>query len=178
MSEFFMGQVMMTGFGFAQKYFARCDGAIMAVQQNQALFSLLGATFGGDGRQTFALPDLRGRSPAGAGPSADPGWQPSVYPWGAPGGVEQVSLTMAENGPHTHAMTATTDPGIGTFVDGPYVLAQASIPALTYAAPDTLVPLGGGPSTIAGGGQPHGNMQPYAVINFAIALSGVFPSRS
>lgn len=178
MSDFYMGQVMMTGFGYAQKYFARCDGATLSVGQNQALFSLLGVAFGGDGVQTFLLPDLRGRSPAGAVVSTDSSWQPPVYPWGVVGGVEQVSLTSNQNGPHTHGLTATTDAGVSTLVDGPYVLAQAASPGLLYGGPQNLVPLGGGPSSIAGGGAPHDNMQPYEVINFNIALSGIYPSRS
>lgn len=178
MSEFYMGQVMMTGFGFAQKYFAKCDGALLAVSQNQALFSLLGTSFGGDGQLTFQLPDLRGRSPVGAGGSVDPAWQPPAHPPGLIDGVEQVTLMAANNGPHTHAMTATTAEGAGTFVDGPYVLAAASTPGLPYGTATALLPLAGGPSSMAGSGGSHPNMQPYAVINFNIALSGIYPSRS
>ncbi len=177
MSDFYMGQVVMTGFGFPPKYFAQCNGALFAVSQNQALFSLLGTTFGGDGQTTFQLPDLRGRSPAGGGGSVDPAWQPPSHPWGMIAGVEQVSLAEAQNGPHTHAMTATSTEGIGTFVDGPYVLAGASAPGLAYGTATALLPLQGGPSSVAGGGSPHPNMQPYVVINFNIALTGIFPSR-
>ena len=178
MTEFYMGQVMMTGFGFAPNKFAQCDGAYMSVAQNQALFSLLGTTFGGNGQTVFQLPDLRGRTPFGAMVSVDVAWQPPVCAWGMIGGVENISLFEAQNGPHTHAMTATTAPGVGTSVDGPYVLALASEPALPYRPPPADIGLGGGRSSVSGSSAPHPNMQPYVVINFNIALTGIYPMRS
>jgi len=178
MSNFYMGQIMMTGFGYAQRNFALCNGASLSVSQNQALFSLLGTTYGGDGIQTFALPDLRGRTPAGGFNSVDGAWQPSPYPWGAIGGVETVSLTGDQNGPHTHGLTATTDVAVSPYVDGAQVFAQASGTGQLYGAAQALIPLSANPTSVAGSGAPHPNMQPYQVINFNIALSGIYPSRS
>lgn len=174
-----MGQVMMTGFPYAQKNFAQCNGAILSVSQNSALFSLLGIAYGGDGQVTFALPDLRGRTPIGGGfPSLDGGWQPPTTPLGAIGGVETVTLMPDQNGPHSHGLAATQDPATASFLEGDAVLAQTTNGATLYGMPTNLVPLGGGPSTMAGSGAPHSNMQPYAVINFNIALSGIYPSHS
>lgn len=102
MSEFFIGQVMLTGFAFAPKYFAQCNGQLLPVNQNQALFSLLGPRFGGDGRTTFALPDLRGRTPIGYAPSVDANWQPPVTPIGQAGGAEAVTLVPADLPAHSH----------------------------------------------------------------------------
>ncbi|WP_428152140.1 phage tail protein [Brevundimonas sp.] len=178
MSDFFMGQVMMTGFGYAPRNFAQCNGALLSISQNSALFTLLGVTYGGDGVTTFALPDLRGRTPAGGGfNSVDPAWQPPSYAWGQIGGVETVSLTGDQNGPHTHGMTATTAVGTSAFLDGQQVLAQASGSGQLYGAPQALIPLSANPTSVAGNGSPHDNMQPYQVINFNIALYGIYPSR-
>ena len=179
MSDFFMGQIMMTGFGYAQKYFAACDGAMVPIAQNQALFTLLGVTFGGNGIQTFGLPDLRGRTPAGAVQSQNANWQPVPYLWGTIGGTEQVALTPDQNGPHTHAMTATTAAATDPALNGDPRRAQASSGATSYGPPSaTPLPLAGGPTSIAGSGAPHTNMQPYQVINFNIAMVGIYPSRS
>lgn len=179
MSDFYMGQVMMTGFAFAQKSFAQCNGGILAISQNSALFSLLGITYGGDGQRTFALPDLRGRTPIGGGfNSLDGSWQPPTTPLGAIGGVETVSLTPDQNGPHTHPFTGTEAEGVSTFLEGNELLGKVTNGATLYGPPTNLVPLGGGPSTTAGSSAPHPNMQPYSVINFNIALYGIYPSRS
>lgn len=179
MSDYFMGQIMMTGFPFAQRGFAQCNGTILAIRQNNALFSLLGITYGGDGQVTFALPDLRGRTPAGGGfSSADGNWQPPDMPLGAVGGSETVTLAPEQNPRHFHGFAATSDPATASFPGGEEVLAQTTNGATLYGWPANLVPLGGGPSSFAGSGAPHPNMQPYSVINFNIALFGVFPSRS
>lgn len=179
MAEFYMGQVMMTGFGYAPKYFAQCNGSMLTVAQNQALFSLLGTYYGGDGKTTFGLPDLRGCTPAGGGfGSVDPSWQPFPYPLGAIGGTQTVSLTPNQNGPHTHLVSATTAAGTESYVSGAQLLAQTAAPASIYGAAQALTPLGGGPTSAVGGGQPHDNMQPYQAINFNIAMVGIYPSRS
>jgi microcystin-dependent protein len=179
MSDYFMGQIMMTGFPFAPRSFAQCNGALLAISQNSALYSLLGTVYGGDGRTTFGLPDLRGRTPIGGGfSSADASWQPPTAPLGAIGGVETVALTPDQNGPHTHGFTATQEEAISGYLEGNQTLAQATNGATIYGAPTNLVPLSGGPSSIAGAGAPHANMQPFSVINFNIALSGYYPSRS
>ena len=178
MAEYFMGQVMMTGFGYAQKNFAACNGGLLNVSQNAALYSLLGITFGGNGTQTFGLPDLRSRTPVGGFVSQDGSWQPTPYVWGQIGGVESVSLTGNQNGPHTHGMSATTDPGVSAILDGPQLFATNSGTGMLYGTAQPFIPLGGGPTSMAGSGAPHDNMQPYEAINFNIALVGIYPSRS
>ena len=182
MSNYYMGQIMMTGFPFAQKNFAQCNGQLIAITQNQALFSLLGTTYGGDGVRTFALPDLRSRTPTGGVQSVDGGWQPPKYALGQIAGTETVTLLPNELPAHIHSVTMTADPG--------NTVPNARRPGLTLAActPDTyfqygpagagLVPLGGAPLGPAGGNQPHPNIQPYETINFNVAMYGVFPSRN
>lgn len=179
MSDYFMGQVMMTGFAFAQRNFAQCNGAFLSVSQNSALFSLLGTVYGGDGQVTFCLPDLRGRTPIGGGFSSASGdWKPQPTALGAIGGVESVTLMPDQNGSHTHAFAGTEAVSGSTFLEGNELLGQVTNAATLYGAPKNLVPLGGGPSTSAGSGAPHANMQPFTVINFNIALSGIYPQRS
>lgn len=176
MAEFYMGQIMMTGFGYAPKFFARCDGGILPISQNAALYSLLGIVYGGDGSTNFKLPDLRGRAPVGGGfPSLDPSWTAAPYVQGQIGGVEQVQLTADQNGQHTHLMMATTGAGGTAIPTGTEVFAATE--TALYGPPDNLIPLGGGPTSSAGSGQPHNNMQPFETINFNIALSGIYPSR-
>jgi microcystin-dependent protein len=167
MTEIFLGQVMPTAFNFAPRGFALCNGQLMAIAQNQALFSLLGTTYGGDGRTTFALPDLRGRTPIGMGPA---------NPIGQTGGEESVTLTTNEMPAHTHGFNGTTANGttrnpsnglLGTTAVNLYAhndVAQVPLAAQTVAA--------------SGNSQPHENMQPFRVINYCIALSGIFPSRN
>ena len=111
MSEFFIGQIMMAGFSFAPKYFGQCNGQLLPIAQNQALFSLLGTQYGGNGTTTFALPDLRSRTPIGYASSVDPGWQPPAVQIGQTGGVENVTLLQTNIPAHTHAMNASTSPG-------------------------------------------------------------------
>jgi len=181
MSEFFIGQIMLTGFVFAPKYFAQCNGQLLPVNQNQALFSLLGARFGGNGSTNFALPDMRGRTPIGFGPSADPNWQPSAPTLGQTGGAENVSLLPSNLPAHSHLLECASTAGDNRNPSGRSFANNASTsgPATPlYAAPGTLVAMD--PSTVAaaGGSQPHPNLQPYTTINFCIALSGIFPSRS
>lgn len=183
MSEFYIGQIMMTGFGYAQKYFAMCNGQIMSIQQNQALFALLGTSYGGNGVNNFALPDLRGRVPVGAYPSADPSWQPAPYAMGQSGGVENVTLQTSNLPMHTHAFQASTSAGTATVPNGG-LFGQAVIQGggseniYTPANGGKLVPLDQGTLGPYGGSQPHSNVQPSSVINFNIALSGIWPSRN
>ena len=166
MSDFYIGQIMMAGFDFAPRNFAQCSGQLMAIQQNQALFSLLGTTYGGNGVQTFALPDLRGRTPIG---------QSSNMPTGQVSGSENVTLLSTNVPAHTHSVQATSATGNSRNPRNNLFATEGS-PAL-YASGAT-VPLN--PATIgaAGGNQPHSNMQPYAATNFCIALFGIFPSRN
>lgn len=169
MSEPFLGQIQDFGFNFAPKGWAQCNGQLMQIAQNTALFSLLGTTYGGDGRVTFALPDLRGRTPIhfGQGPGR------ASYQIGQVGGNETVTLQTSQIPYHNHILRA---------LDGD---AEAAVPtnaALTSgehwntAAPTTV----SSPSSLApaGTGQGHANMQPTLVVNWCIALQGIYPPRS
>ncbi|OYY88980.1 MAG: microcystin-dependent protein [Sphingomonas sp. 28-66-16] len=173
MSEFFLGQVMMTGFGFAQKYFAQCNGQLLPINQNQALFSLLGTVYGGNGIQTFGLPDLRSRTPAGGG------FGSGDYALGQVGGTEQVTLIESQLPRHTHNAVMTTATGSrGSPRGSGATLGNIDPPTPGFYSPTPDIPLQGQPLTQTGNNLPHSNMQPYTTINFNIALSGVFPSRN
>lgn len=181
MSEFFIGQVMVAGFDFAPRFFAQCNGQLLPINQNQALFSLLGTQYGGNGTTNFALPDLRGRTPIGYASSVDPGWQPPAVQIGQAAGVEAVTLLASNLPAHVHAVNASTANGdnrvppnrvFATSVDG------AAPPPLYAPASGPLVPLNPQSVGPSGGNQPHPNTQPYSTVNFCIALSGIFPSRN
>ena len=182
MSEFFIGQVMMAGFNFAPKYWALANGQLLPINQNQALFSLLGTQYGGNGTTNFALPDLRSRTPIGYASSVDPSWQPPSVQIGQSAGVENVTLLSTHLPAHGHAVTAATADG-NNRIPSNRVFANsvnsggAAIP-LYGPSGGAQVPLS--PQTVApnGGSQPHPNLQPYTTINFCIALSGIFPSRN
>jgi microcystin-dependent protein len=163
-----LGQIIIFAGNFAPRGWALCDGQLLPISQNTALFSLLGTTYGGDGRTTFALPDLRGRVPihAGQGPGL------SNYALGARGGSESTTLTTNNLPAHSHPLLATST---GQADDSPAgnVLAQADI----YAAGPTNVTLGTSVGPV-GENQPLPNLQPYTCINAIIALEGVYPSRN
>ena len=174
MPDPFIGQIMPVGFGFAARGWATCDGQIMAISQNQALFSLLGTTFGGDGRSTFALPDLRGRVAVhvGNGPGL------SNYSWGQKGGSETVTLNTNQMPSHNHTVNCTSTAGN---VSSPV----GAIPGSEIAQGADVWQSGSANNTMrsdmignTGGGQPHNNLQPYLAIFWLIALTGVFPSRN
>lgn len=182
MSDNFVGQILMTGYAFAQKNTAQCNGQILAIQQNQALFSVLGTYYGGNGMSTFALPDLRSRTPTGAFPSADAGWQPPNYALGKIGGFETVPLSAGQLPIHTHVNTAVTS-DVGTTPQPPRgggkTLGSASTATGTlYGTPQSVVPLASAPLGQSGGSQPHPNIQPYETINFNVFLYGIYPSRN
>jgi microcystin-dependent protein len=164
----YIGEIRLVPFNFAPKGWALCAGQLLTINQNQALFALLGTEYGGDGRTTFALPDLRGRVPIGAGqPPAG-----SSYPLGATGGQETVELKTRELPRHAHAV-------------------HASSAAATTKNPDTAYPARGGAYAgqkdvrmkaamvgRTGGGEGHENRQPYLSLNYIIALQGIFPPQS
>lgn len=179
MSEFFVGQIMMTGFGYAPKYFAQCNGQILAITQNQALYSLLGTTYGGDGRTTFVLPDLRSRTPTGGFQSQDGGWQPPQTVLGQIAGTENVTLVQAEMPAHTHAVVVSSAAATNPTLRGSGLTLATAEPttSMLYGTDGQLVPLNAQTCGTAGGNQPHPNLQPYTAINFNIALVGIFPSR-
>lgn len=176
MSEFFIGQIMMAGFNFAPKFWALANGQLLPINQNQALFSLLGTQYGGNGTTNFALPDLRSRTPIGYASSVDPSWQPPSVQIGQTSGVENVTLLSTNLPAHGHQVGATTNNGT-TRNPNNAIYATTTVP-IHGPSSGSLVPLN--PQTLApsGGNQPHPNLQPYSVINFCIALSGIFPSRN
>ena len=181
MSEYFIGQIMMAGFEFAPRYFASCNGQLLPISQNQALFSLLGTQYGGNGTTNFALPDLRSRTPVSYAASVDTGWQPPAVAIGQAAGVENVTLSSNNLPPHGHLMNASTAIGdnrnAGTRVFATST-STATPPNLYASSAGATVPQN--PQTVqsAGGNQAHSNIQPYTTINFCIALQGIFPSRN
>jgi len=174
MSEPFLAEIRMFGFNFAPRGWALCDGQILPINQNQSLFSLLGTTYGGDGRTTFALPDLRSRSPISFGDNPTG----SNYTLGQKGGSETVPLATAEMPQHTHAFNvATADATEQRAANtNDSVLAKANVDMYVSGPGNTTLI----PATISsvGGSQAHNNMQPTLAVNFGIALSGLFPSRN
>lgn len=175
--EPFLGEIKMVGFNFAPQGYATCDGQIMSIAQNSALFALLGTTFGGDGVTTFALPDLRGRVAIHQGQG--PGLSPRVM--GETAGEENHTLILGELAGHTHPVTvnpacSAEDGTTGSPVNNVPAV-PAAVSAYATAATGTMAP-GTGTAGTAGGSQPHNNMQPFEVVNFIIALNGVFPSRN
>ncbi len=171
MSEPFLAEVRIVGFNFAPRGWAFCDGQILPINQNQSLYSLLGTTYGGDGRTSFALPDLRGRTPIQSGNSGG-----STYQLGQKSGQETHTLSVNEMPQHTHALSASTQAANSGVPTG-NVLAASSTPE-SYRSPESLAAMGNGTVANVGGGQAHNNMQPYLAVNFCIALQGLFPSRN
>ncbi len=167
MSEPFLAEVRIVGFNFAPRGWAFCDGQILPINQNQSLYSLLGTTYGGDGRTSFALPDLRSRTPAHRG---------NGHQLGQKGGAETVTLTAAEIAAHTHTAKASSSPANSGNPSGRILAAATNLYRDPAAA--TTTALRSGTVTNAGGGQAHDNMQPFITLNFCIALQGLFPSRN
>jgi microcystin-dependent protein len=172
MAETFLGSLLCVPYNFAPKDWAFCSGQLMSISQNTALFSLLGTTYGGDGRVTFALPNLAGCVPIGQGQG--PGLQD--YSMGQIAGSPTVTLTSAETPPHTHTVmsakisanqTSPTSNGIApTTAPLPY---SSSVQNLTAMSPQSITPIGSN--------GPHNNMMPYTALNWVICLSGLFPAR-
>lgn len=178
MEGYFIAQVMLFAGNFAPRNWALCQGQLMAISENDALFALIGTTYGGDGRTTFALPDLRGRSPIGTGQGAGL----SSFPLGAKGGINDVTLTTNNLAQHTHGatMSVAASTGNGT-ANTPNQNVPANTPNPVYApAAGASAHLGGVSATAGqtGGSQPVNVVQPYLAMNFVICLYGIFPSRS
>jgi microcystin-dependent protein len=166
LAEPFLAEIRLMSFGFAPKGWALCNGQLLPINQNQALFSLLGTQFGGDGRVTFGLPDLRGRVPIHVG---------NNHILGENGGEQGHTLLSAEMPMHTHVLNASTT-AANNALPGGNLLAPA--PQQVYVAGGSLVAMEPSSVTNVGGSQPHLNMQPYLTISFCIALQGIFPSRN
>ncbi|PRY22444.1 microcystin-dependent protein [Spirosoma oryzae] len=176
MYECYLGQIQPIGFGYAPKGWTLCQGQLLAITQNTALFSLLGTTYGGDGVTTFALPDLRARVPIGTGQG---GGLPS-YAQGQPGGLEQVTLTVNNMPPHIHQVQGTMKAGgTGEFdnPDGVY-LADGTLKEYSTGPKNTTMQANSvnGNLTTTGGNQAHENRPPFIAMNYAIALVGIYPS--
>ncbi len=167
--EPYLAEIRITSFAFAPKGWALCNGQLLAINQNQALFALLGTTYGGDGRVTFALPNLQGRAPM---------HRSNARPLGQAQGEETHALTVAEMPAHTHALRASgklagsPSPANGVLA----ATARGATPG--YAAATGLVALNPAALAPSGGSLPHENRQPYLAMNFVIALQGIFPSRN
>ncbi len=169
MSNPYLGEVRLMSFQFAPKGWALCNGQLLPINQNQALFALLGTMYGGDGRVTFALPNLQSRTPMHFSGN---------IPQGSSGGQGTVQLTAAQMPAHNHVLEGSSD------------FANANVPGLAlpaakprgglnrYAPPATPTAMDASSIAAAGGSQPHENMQPYLVLSHVIALQGIFPSRN
>lgn len=173
MSEPFIGQIIMFGGGFAIRGWALCDGQLLSTNQNDALFSLLGTTYGGDGRTTFGLPDLRGRVPIHQG--TGPGLSPRAL--GSKLGSETATIQPTELPSHSHALNALDTPALNTGPAGNLTAdPSANNPIYSDTAPsETLNPTAIGDS---GSGGPHPNVMPFQCVSFQIALVGIYPPRT
>ncbi len=170
MSEPFLAEIRIVGFTFAPRGWAFCDGQILPINQYQSLYSLLGTTYGGDGRTTFALPDLRGRVPLHVGTDGA-----ATYQQGQRSGAEAVAIDESEMPAHSHDLRAYSD---NADTEEPQDAYFARAATNTYAASGPVATLRAGSITFNSGGQGHENMQPYLALNFCIALTGLFPSRN
>lgn len=162
----FMSEVKIISWNFAPKGWAFCNGQFMPINQNQALFSLLGTTYGGNGQTTFALPDLRGRASLHQGQG---------FLMGNTGGEDFHTLTLSEMPAHNHLVNASSTQGDKNTVQGNILAQEVGKPYGAFSSLTTLAPAS---VSNYGGSQPHENRQPYLVLNFVIALVGVFPSRN
>jgi microcystin-dependent protein len=189
MSDPYVGEIILVGFNFAPVGWAFCNGQLLPIAEYEALFALIGTTYGGDGEETFALPDLRGRIPTGGGQG--PGLQ--NYILGEAGGTEAITLTLQQLATHTHAVDPSSFTATAKCKNGPgnertpvgnvhAVEAAGVTMPFSSAAPDATMnanPVAvSGPVTVAavGGSQPHDNLQPFLAMNFCISLFGFFPS--
>jgi microcystin-dependent protein len=166
MGEPFLSEIRIMSFSYPPRGWALCNGQLLPINQNQALFSLLGTTYGGNGQTTFALPNLQGRVPIHMG---------SGHTLGEAAGEQAHTLTQAELPTHTHQVTAATAEGT-LIIPGTALLART--PANPYQDPSNLGAMNPASVTTTGGSQPHTNMQPYLVLSFCIALQGIFPSQN
>jgi microcystin-dependent protein len=179
MTDCYLGEIRVFPFNWAPEGWALCAGQVMQIQQNQALFALLHTYYGGDGKNTFQLPDLRGRSPIGTGF----GPEGISYQIGNKAGAETVTLTLAQTPSHTHAVAVssalgTTNDNTNAFLAQVEPVLTKSVTMYSSAGPTVALDPTGTTITVAGGGQAHTNLQPYAALNFCIAIRGIFPARS
>jgi microcystin-dependent protein len=169
MAEPFLSEIRIMSFVFAPKGWALCNGQLLPINQNQALFSLLGTTFGGDGEVNFALPDLRGRTPIHVG---------SGHTLGERGGEPAHTLSIAELPQHSHAVQAVNATADRPDPTGAFLASPTAAVGPIYGPAASLVAMNPQAVTNAGGSQAHLNMQPFLTLSFAIALQGIFPSQN
>ena len=165
MSEPFLSEIKIVAFNFPPKGWALCNGQLLPINQNQALFALLGTTYGGNGQTNFALPNLRGRVPISFN---------SSHTLGEAAGSTAVTINLQQMPTHNHVFNATNNDASAT---GPGDAVMSKAPSPVYGAATSLVAMAQTVSSV-GGSQPHNNMMPYLVLNFIIALQGIFPSRN
>jgi microcystin-dependent protein len=170
MSTQYVGEIRMIGGNFAPAGWALCDGSLLSIAENEVLFALIGTTYGGDGENVFAVPDLRGRIPVHTG---EQGGQ--NYPLGQSSGVENVTLTLGQIPSHTHQLMAHDGPGNQS---KPTNAVPAQATPRMYGPPNALGAMASGATGTSGGSQPHDNVQPFLCVNFIISLFGVFPSEN
>lgn len=174
----FVGEIRAVGFNYAPPGWALCDGSTIPIRSNTALFSILGTTYGGDGQQTFRLPDLRGRAivDAGQGPGL------SAYPLGMVTGTEATTLDLNSLPPHTHGLSPLTvhdGPGTASSPSGTLLANSAEYQYGEEPGPGTMAAgMVKGTAAAAGGSQAHPNLMPFTVLTYIIALTGIFPPRS
>ena len=173
MSEPFLAEIRVLPYNFAPRGWAQCDGQLMPISQNTALFSLLGTNYGGDGRTTFALPNLAGRFAMHA--AQGPGLSPRFL--GESDGVSTVSLLTTEMPAHSHGLMAGITPA-STSPSGNVMAPTATGGGNVYHSAGVTTPMAAAAISPAGGSQPHENRQPYLALNFCIALQGIFPARN
>lgn len=170
--EPYLGQISAFAFPFVPSGWASCSGQLMPIAQNQKLFELLGTTYGGDGKRTFGLPDLRGRHPVSSdGANSD-------YARGKAGGVESVALTLAQMAPHTHLLNATSNPPTQSNPKGQVPAPNARGATATYSDAGANTNMDKDMLSTVGSGHPHANRQPFLALNFCIALQGAVPPKS
>jgi microcystin-dependent protein len=174
MADPFVAEIRIFPFNFAPKGWAFCDGQLLPLSQNTALFSLLGTTYGGDGKSNFALPNMQGNAPMH--PGQGPGL--SLHDLGEVGGSQTVSLLESEIPAHSHSMNASTQDGLDNHAAANLLAQGIGILQYTDANTGPFTTLNPNALPPAGGDQPHNNMQPYLTLNFCIALQGVYPPRS
>jgi microcystin-dependent protein len=167
MSEPYLGEIRLFAGNFAPVGWSFCNGSILSIATYDALYSIIGTTYGGDGQSTFALPDLRSRVPVHQGPG---------FSLGQNGGQESVSLTTAQIPAHTHNFQATTTQGTQASPTGSLPASNTAVKIYSIEAPNTTL----APNAVAftGGSQPHSNIQPFLTLNFIIALFGVYPTQN
>lgn len=169
MAEPFLSEIRIMSFGFAPKGWALCNGQLLPINQNQALFSLLGTTYGGDGRANFGLPNLMGNVPIHMG---------SGHTLGEKGGEQAHTLSIAEIPTHTHVLSGSSQAANASPPNPVGNILGSSAPAQAYGPPTSLVAMHPTSVTNVGGSQAHLNMEPFLVLSFCIALQGIFPSQT